>query len=116
MRIYTDETQGAEHIVLIKGDISAAEPVLVRMHAMDPMLDVVGTGPKGRTGEFGDAMRLIAAEGRGVLVAIRSVICSLFIQHIVHTSNITRRSSPRHAIRPARCETETDPPHASRVV
>jgi 3,4-dihydroxy 2-butanone 4-phosphate synthase/GTP cyclohydrolase II len=48
MRIYTDETQGAEHIVLVKGDISGPEPVLVRMHAMDPLLDVVGTGPKGR--------------------------------------------------------------------
>ena len=47
LRIYTDETQGAEHIVLIKGDISTPEPVLVRMHAMDPLLDVVGTGPKG---------------------------------------------------------------------
>ena len=40
LRIYTDETQGAEHIALIKGDISTPEPVLVRMHAMDPMLDV----------------------------------------------------------------------------
>lgn len=50
MRIYTDETQGAEHIVLIKGDITGPAPVLVRMHAMDPLLDVVGTGPKGPRG------------------------------------------------------------------
>ncbi|RVT84521.1 3,4-dihydroxy-2-butanone-4-phosphate synthase [Rhodobacteraceae bacterium CCMM004] len=73
LRIYTDETQGAEHIVLIKGDISGDDPVLVRMHAMDPLLDVVGTGPKGRAREFGDAMRLIAAEGRGVLVLLRDL-------------------------------------------
>ena len=73
LRIYTDETQGAEHIALIKGDISTPEPVLVRMHAMDPMLDVVGAGPRGRRDEFGDAMTLIAEEGRGALVLLRDV-------------------------------------------
>jgi 3,4-dihydroxy 2-butanone 4-phosphate synthase / GTP cyclohydrolase II len=73
MRIYTDDTEGAEHVVLIKGDISTDAPVTVRMHTMDPLLDVVGLGPVGRTGEFGDAMRLIAAEGRGVLVLLRDL-------------------------------------------
>ncbi len=73
LRVFADETQGAEHIALIKGDIETDEPVLVRMHAMDPMLDVVGTGPRGRRDEFGDAMELIAEEGRGVLVLLRDV-------------------------------------------
>lgn len=73
MRIYTDQTQGAEHIALVKGDITTADPVLVRMHALDPLLDVVGTGPRGRRNEFGDAMALIAAEGRGVLVLLRDL-------------------------------------------
>ena len=73
LRIYTDETQGAEHLALIKGDISGDDPVLVRMHALDPLLDVVGTGGQGRAGEFGDAMNLIAAEGRGVLVLLRDL-------------------------------------------
>lgn len=73
LRIFADETQGAEHIALVKGDIEDGKPVLVRMHAMDPMLDVVGVGPKGRRNEFGDAMTLIASEGRGVLVLLRDV-------------------------------------------
>ena len=73
MHIYTDETQGAEHIALIKGDISGDEPVVVRMHALDPMLDIVGLGEPGRTTEFGCAMRLIAEEGRGVLVLLRDL-------------------------------------------
>ena len=73
LRIYTDETQGAEHIALVKGDIATPEPVLVRMHALDPMLDVVGVGPQGRRDEFGDAMKLIAEEGRGALVLLRDV-------------------------------------------
>jgi 3,4-dihydroxy 2-butanone 4-phosphate synthase/GTP cyclohydrolase II len=79
LRIYTDETQGAEHLVLIKGDITTPEPVLVRMHAMDPLLDVIGTGPKGRADEFADAMRLIAQEGRGVLVLLRDLNMKLVL-------------------------------------
>ncbi len=80
MRIYTDETQGAEHIVLIKGDISGDDPVLVRMHAMDPLLDVVGTGPAGRSAEFADAMKLIAEEGRGVLVLLRDLTMKMVVE------------------------------------
>ena len=71
MHIFADTAHGDEHIVLVKGDITTPEPCLVRMHAMDPMLDVVGLGPRGRRNEFGDAMEKIAAEGRGVLVLLR---------------------------------------------
>jgi 3,4-dihydroxy 2-butanone 4-phosphate synthase/GTP cyclohydrolase II len=73
MRIYTDQTQGAEHIALVKGDIGGEEPVLVRMHAFDPLLDLVGTGPMGRAHEFQDAMRVIAEEGRGAVVLLRDL-------------------------------------------
>jgi len=71
MRIYSDETQGAEHIALIKGDISDDTPVLVRMHALDPLKDMVGAGEKGRAFEFSGSMKQIAAEGRGVVVLLR---------------------------------------------
>ena len=71
LRIYSDTTQGAEHVVLIKGDITTPDPVLVRMHAFDPLLDMVGTGGDARADEFSDAMRLIAEEGRGVVVLLR---------------------------------------------
>ena len=52
MKVYEDETHGDQHIVLIKGDLTGDKPVLVRMHAMDPMLDIVGVGPRGRADEF----------------------------------------------------------------
>ena len=77
MKIYSDKTHGDEHIVLIKGDISTDEPTLVRMHALDPMLDVVGLGPAGRTAEFGQAMQVIAEEGAGVLVLLRDTTTKL---------------------------------------
>jgi 3,4-dihydroxy 2-butanone 4-phosphate synthase/GTP cyclohydrolase II len=71
MRVYTDETQGSEHIVLMKGDVPGEGPVPVRMHTLDPMLDIVGVGGPGRAREFGNAMTAIAEEGRGVLVLLR---------------------------------------------
>jgi len=77
MRVYTDTAHGDEHIVLSKGDLSGDEPVLVRMHSLDPLLDIVGTGPKGRAGEFADAMQAVAAEGRGVVVLLRDTSMKL---------------------------------------
>ncbi len=77
LRIFTDTAHGDEHIVLTKGDISGDNPCLVRMHAIDPMQDIVGLGPHGRASEFGDAMQLIAAEGRGVLVLLRDTTMKL---------------------------------------
>jgi 3,4-dihydroxy 2-butanone 4-phosphate synthase/GTP cyclohydrolase II len=73
MRIFNDETQGAEHIALITGDISGDDPVLVRMHSLDPMLDMIGTGPTGRAFEFSESMNIIANNGRGVLVLLRDL-------------------------------------------
>ncbi|MEM9425544.1 MAG: 3,4-dihydroxy-2-butanone-4-phosphate synthase [Pseudomonadota bacterium] len=77
MRVYSDTAHGDEHIALIKGDITTPEPVLVRMHALDPILDVVGLGPQGRRNEFGDAMKVIAEEGRGALVLLRDTTMKL---------------------------------------
>jgi 3,4-dihydroxy 2-butanone 4-phosphate synthase/GTP cyclohydrolase II len=73
MRIFTDATQGSEHIALVKGDITTPEPVLVRMHTLDPLLDMVGLGGAGRSREFASAMKIVAAEGRGVIVLLRDL-------------------------------------------
>ncbi|KGJ18032.1 3,4-dihydroxy-2-butanone-4-phosphate synthase [Paracoccus panacisoli] len=72
MRVFADETQGAEHIVLSMGDLTAPGPVLVRMHALDPLHDVLGVSRE-RAGDLPAAMRLIAAEGRGVVVLLRDL-------------------------------------------
>ncbi|MBT8423898.1 MAG: 3,4-dihydroxy-2-butanone-4-phosphate synthase [Silicimonas sp.] len=77
IRIFEDTAHGDQHIALVKGDISGDEPVLVRMHALDPMLDVLGLGPAGRRDEFGDAMEVIASEGRGALVLLRDTTMKL---------------------------------------
>ena len=72
MRIFADETHGSEHIVLTKGDLSAPGPVLVRMHALDPLHDVLGVGRED-AGDIGAAMQEIAREGRGAVVLIRDL-------------------------------------------
>jgi len=66
-----------KHNLKIKGDISGDAPVLTRMHAMDPLLDVIGMGPSGRAAEFSDAMQLVAGEGRGVVVLLRDTAMKL---------------------------------------
>lgn len=68
MRIFSDDTQGAEHVVLTKGDLTGETPVLVRVHSLNPLEDVLGVGGGG---DLPAAMRLIAAEGRGVVVLLR---------------------------------------------
>ncbi|MEM9011652.1 MAG: 3,4-dihydroxy-2-butanone-4-phosphate synthase [Pseudomonadota bacterium] len=72
LRIFVDEAEGAEHVALTMGDLSNGGPVLVRMHAMDPLGDVLALSP-GRARQLPDAMRAIAAEGRGVVVLLRDM-------------------------------------------
>jgi len=70
MKVYINKIEYAEHIALVKGDLSSDEPVLVRMHAMNVFEDVLGK--KGdRSHQLRDAMRQIDQEGRGVIVLIR---------------------------------------------
>ena len=45
------------------------EPVLVRMHSLNPLEDALGLGP-GPADELPRAMEIIAAEGRGVVVLL----------------------------------------------
>ena len=76
MRIYADETHGDEHVVLTKGDLGADGPVLVRMHTLNPLEDVLGVGD-GHVGDLQGAMRVIAAQGRGVVVLLRDTSMKL---------------------------------------
>jgi len=76
MRVFTDDTGDAEHLVLTKGDISTSDPVLVRMHAANPLDDMLALRP-GRANQLGDAMQAIADEGRGVVVLLRDMASKL---------------------------------------
>lgn len=71
MIVYTNKIAHAEHIALIKGDISGDEPVLVRMHALNVLEDVLGDSAGGKQHQLQSAMQMIGDEGRGVVVLIR---------------------------------------------
>lgn len=68
MVVFESKVDGVEHMALVKGDISGAEPVLVRMHGADLLGDVLGNG---HTSLLRDAMQEISRAGRGVLVVLR---------------------------------------------
>jgi 3,4-dihydroxy 2-butanone 4-phosphate synthase / GTP cyclohydrolase II len=66
--VYTNTLEYAEHLALVKGDVTQPGPVHVRMHAANLLHDIVaGIG----TRDLHDAMRMIAEAGRGVVVVIR---------------------------------------------
>ena len=71
MMIYVNKVEYAEHIALVKGDITTPEPVLVRMHALNVLDDVLHDRSCGRGGDLQAAMREIGEEGRGIVVLIR---------------------------------------------
>jgi 3,4-dihydroxy 2-butanone 4-phosphate synthase/GTP cyclohydrolase II len=70
MMLYVNTVEYAEHIALVKGDITKGGPVLVRMHAVnlfDDLLAVRG----GRDDVLTRSMEAVEKEGRGVIVLIR---------------------------------------------
>lgn len=48
MLVYVNEVAYAEHIALVKGDITGHEPVMVRMHALNVLEDVLGDRISGK--------------------------------------------------------------------
>jgi 3,4-dihydroxy 2-butanone 4-phosphate synthase/GTP cyclohydrolase II len=71
MYVYANRIAYQEHVALVKGDIAADGPMLVRMHALNLLDDILGDRHNGKAGELHRAMRMIGAEGRGVIVLLR---------------------------------------------
>ena len=66
--VYANTVEYQEHLVLVKGDVSGPEPVMVRMHAVDLLDDMTGSP---HWIALHNAMHTIGKAGRGVLVLIR---------------------------------------------
>ncbi|MCE5310098.1 MAG: 3,4-dihydroxy-2-butanone-4-phosphate synthase [Acidobacteriales bacterium] len=65
---YSSKVDAGIHVALIKGDVRGQEGVLVRMHSHCLFGDVFGSAQCDCRKLIDESMRLIAAEGRGVLV------------------------------------------------
>jgi 3,4-dihydroxy 2-butanone 4-phosphate synthase / GTP cyclohydrolase II len=79
--VYTNSVDGAEHIALVKGDISGTDPVLVRVHPFNVVNDLLGE-VSGRGGVLYAAMRQIGEAGRGVVVIIREAHATSMVDRI----------------------------------
>ena len=74
LHVFETTVEPAEHLALVKGDLSRPGPVLVRVHAVNLLGDVLGIGSEGaQESLIAKSMTAIEAEGRGVLVLIRDL-------------------------------------------
>lgn len=69
--VYRSSVEGGEHLVLVKGEINADEPVLVRAHAEYVPGDVFAYTHRNTGDVLHRAMERIAEEGRGVVLYVR---------------------------------------------
>jgi len=100
MIIYANTVSNIEHIALVKGDISAGEPVMVRMHALDLMADLLGAVSEKRAGdELASAMAAIAEAGHGVVVVLRESIAASLSSMVSQKLNLSNEASNNRELR-----------------
>ena len=70
-QVFRDRSSGEEQLALVHGALNTAEPVLVRMHSLDLFADVLEEKSP-RSDLLQRSMRMIEAEGAGVVVALHA--------------------------------------------
>lgn len=68
---YVNKLNGEHHVALVKGDIADGRPVLCRVHSECLTGDALGSARCDCGQQYDAAMKMIAAEGRGVLLYMR---------------------------------------------
>ncbi|MBP3327162.1 MAG: bifunctional 3,4-dihydroxy-2-butanone-4-phosphate synthase/GTP cyclohydrolase II [Coprococcus sp.] len=68
---YINKLNGEHHVALVKGDITDGKPVLCRVHSECLTGDALGSARCDCGQQYDAAMRMIAKEGRGVLLYMR---------------------------------------------
>ncbi|SDL03363.1 3,4-dihydroxy 2-butanone 4-phosphate synthase / GTP cyclohydrolase II [Modicisalibacter muralis] len=73
LHTYEDTISGDAHLALTMGELSAERPTLVRVHAMDPLRDLVGAEYQGpRAWSLWSALEAVAEARHGVVVILAS--------------------------------------------
>jgi 3,4-dihydroxy 2-butanone 4-phosphate synthase/GTP cyclohydrolase II len=70
-QVFRDKASGEEQLALVHGALDTAQPVLVRMHSLDLFADVLEEKSP-RSDLLQRSMRMIEAEGSGVVVALHA--------------------------------------------
>ena len=81
---YQDRNDGNVHLAVVMGDVANDETILVRVHARNIMDDVFSSTRSDCQMPVREAMKLIAAEGRGVLVLIRQEENNKALAELIH--------------------------------
>lgn len=68
---YVNKLNGEHHVALVKGDITDGKPVLCRVHSECLTGDALGSARCDCGQQYDAAMKMIAKEGRGVLIYMR---------------------------------------------
>lgn len=68
---YINKLNGEHHVALTMGDVADGKPVLVRVHSECLTGDALGSAKCDCGDQYDAAMRMIAREGRGILVYLR---------------------------------------------
>ena len=80
VRVYANKVSYAEHLAIVRGDVTGEEPVYVRVHQHNLLADSLGDETtsiffrgeaRSRAGELESALKFIAEKDRGVVVVIR---------------------------------------------
>jgi len=72
LKAFVDEADDQLHLALVYGSLAGDEPVLVRVHMEDPLYDMFNICSQDSSWTLQEAMRRVVAEGRGVIVVLRS--------------------------------------------
>ena len=70
LRAFADKTSGEVHLALVMGSIDADEETLVRVHEPISVLDFLDCASRRHSFSVDQSMRIIAKQGRGVLVLL----------------------------------------------
>jgi 3,4-dihydroxy 2-butanone 4-phosphate synthase/GTP cyclohydrolase II len=68
---YQDSIDNTVHLALVRGEVSASAPTLVRVHLRNTLADVLGVRHPSFGWPLRDALQRIAGEGAGVVVLLR---------------------------------------------
>lgn len=93
MHLYINTLQYAEHIALVRGDISnsAENPVLVRMHGVDVLADILGGAADS---DLHRSMSIINDHGAGVIVILREPNPQSLSQRLMQEDSADEQKAP----------------------
>ena len=84
-----DHVNRAVHLALVRGKIDPKTPTLVRVHRQDTLADVIGVQDPSLHRPLRDALAVIAAEERGVVVLLRLEESARDVMHAVQSLSHT---------------------------